>query len=62
MFGSIKLCLERDEYRAMYAKAWTDTGKHDGQEIDVIICPPSFGVATPHEQSRYWYLLDLCDL
>lgn len=38
----------------MYAKAWTDTGKDDGHEIDVIICPPSFGAATPHEQSRYW--------
>jgi len=20
----------------------------------VILCPPSFGAATPHEQSRYW--------
>ncbi|KFY94401.1 hypothetical protein V500_03300 [Pseudogymnoascus sp. VKM F-4518 (FW-2643)] len=49
-----KLCLQRDQYRTMYAKAWTDTGKDDGQEIDVIICPPNFGAATPHEQSRYW--------
>jgi amidase len=22
--------------------------------VDVILCPPSFGAATPHEQSRYW--------
>lgn len=46
--------MKRDEYRIKYAKAWTDTEKDDGHEIDVIICPPSFGAATPHEQSRYW--------
>lgn len=22
--------------------------------MDVILCPPSFGAATPHDQSRYW--------
>lgn len=38
----------------MYARAWTDTGKADGREVDVILCPPSFGAATPHDQSRYW--------
>lgn len=38
----------------MYARAWTDTGKDDGREVDVILCPPSFGAATPHDQSRYW--------
>lgn len=48
-----KLCIERDQYRTMYAKAWSNTAK-DGNEVDVIICPPSFGAATPHEQSRYW--------
>lgn len=37
----------------MYAKAWSDTAK-SGKEVDVIICPPSFGAATPHEHSRYW--------
>lgn len=37
----------------MYAKAWSDTSKQ-GKEVDVILCPPSFGAATPHEQSRYW--------
>jgi amidase len=37
----------------MYAKAWTDTSKQ-GKEIDVILCPPSFGAACPHERSRYW--------
>ena len=26
----------------------------DGREVDVILCPASFGAATPHEQSRYW--------
>jgi amidase len=49
----IQLCAERDSYRALYAKAWSDTSKQ-GREVDVIICPPSFGAATPHEQSRYW--------
>ncbi|RSL91426.1 hypothetical protein CEP52_014261 [Fusarium oligoseptatum] len=48
-----KLCTEREDYRAAYARAWTNTGK-DGQEVDVILCPPSFGAATPHDQSRYW--------
>lgn len=48
-----QLCAERDAYRAMYAKAWTDTSKQ-GKEVDVILCPPSFGAATPHEKSRYW--------
>ncbi|GAD94024.1 acetamidase [Paecilomyces variotii No. 5] len=52
--GLWKLCAERDAYRAAYAKHWTDTGKTDGKEVDVILCPPSFGAATPHEQSRYW--------
>jgi amidase len=37
----------------MYAEAWSDTAK-SGKEVDVILCPPSFGAATPHEQSRYW--------
>lgn len=37
----------------MYAKAWSDTSK-EGKEVDVILCPPNFGAATPHEQSRYW--------
>ena len=22
--------------------------------MDVILCPPSYGAATPHDQSRYW--------
>lgn len=39
----------------MYAKAWSDTVNDlDGTEVDVILCPPSFGTAPPHEQSRYW--------
>jgi Asp-tRNA(Asn)/Glu-tRNA(Gln) amidotransferase A subunit family amidase len=46
--------LERDSYREKYAAAWTATAAKDGQEVDVILCPPSFGAATPHEQSRYW--------
>ncbi|KIV82844.1 hypothetical protein PV11_04917 [Exophiala sideris] len=49
-----QLCAERDAYRAAYARHWTQTGKEDGQEVDVILCPPNFGAATPHEQSRYW--------
>ncbi|KAH7160475.1 amidase signature domain-containing protein [Dactylonectria estremocensis] len=49
-----KLCAERDAYRAAYAHAWNETGKDNGNEVDVILCPPSFGAATPHEQSRYW--------
>jgi amidase len=47
-------CAERDDYRAAYAKAWTNTAAKDGKEVDVILCPPNFGAATPHEQSRYW--------
>ncbi|KAF5020295.1 hypothetical protein F66182_7671 [Fusarium sp. NRRL 66182] len=49
-----KLCTEREDYRAAYARAWTYTGNQDGREVDVILCPPSFGAATPHDQSRYW--------
>ncbi|KAI6372863.1 hypothetical protein MCOR25_003600 [Pyricularia grisea] len=49
-----KLCLERDNYRAMYAQAWSATGKDEDDEVDVILCPPNFGAATPHDQSRYW--------
>lgn len=48
------MCIERDEYRTMYAQAWNKTGDKDGYEVDVILCPPNFGAATPHEQSRYW--------
>lgn len=47
-------CIERDAYREAYARAWTKTGEEDGQEVDVILCPPSFGAATPHGQSKYW--------
>ncbi|KAI7785012.1 uncharacterized protein LA080_008411 [Diaporthe eres] len=46
--------LEREQFRTAYARAWTQTGSKDGREVDVIICPPSFGAATPHDQSRYW--------
>jgi len=49
----LQLCAERDAYRMMYAKAWSDTSKQ-GKEVDVILCPPNFGAATPHEQSKYW--------
>ena len=49
-----KRCAQRDSYREAYARAWTDTGAEDGREVDVILCPPSFGAATPHDQSRYW--------
>ncbi|KAH6693671.1 amidase signature domain-containing protein [Plectosphaerella plurivora] len=47
-------CSERDEYWAMYAKAWREMAHDDGREVDVMLCPPSFGAATPHGQSRYW--------
>ncbi|KAH7163582.1 amidase signature domain-containing protein [Dactylonectria estremocensis] len=49
-----ELCVKRDEYRAAYARAWNETSAKDGKEVDVILCPPSFGAATPHDQSRYW--------
>ncbi|KAH9427162.1 hypothetical protein MCOR02_012430 [Pyricularia oryzae] len=49
-----KLCLERDNYRSMYAQAWSATGKDEDDEVDVILCPPNFGAATPHDQSKYW--------
>lgn len=38
----------------MYARAWSDTAIADNHEVDVILCPASFGAATPHDQSRYW--------
>ncbi|KAH7312510.1 amidase signature domain-containing protein [Stachybotrys elegans] len=47
-------CVERDQYREAYARAWNKTAEEDGQEVDVILCPASFGAATPHRQSRYW--------
>ncbi|RGP76764.1 hypothetical protein FLONG3_5204 [Fusarium longipes] len=49
-----ELCTKRDDYRAAYARAWSFTSKEDGKEVDVILCPPYFGAASPHEQSRYW--------
>ncbi|VZH95843.1 unnamed protein product [Fusarium fujikuroi] len=39
---------------AMYCKAWSATATPTSREVDVILCPPSFGSAPPHEQSRYW--------
>ena len=46
---------QRDAYRAFYSKAWQDHGKEDGQRPpDVLLCPPNFGAATPHDQSKYW--------
>ncbi|KAF2010481.1 amidase [Aaosphaeria arxii CBS 175.79] len=48
------LCRRRDEYRVEYARAWREATAADGREIDVILCPPNFGAATPHNQSRYW--------
>lgn len=40
----------------MYAQAWTATATTSSpdSEVDVILCAPSFGAATPHDQSRYW--------
>jgi len=49
-----QLCAQRESYREAYARHWTNTGKEDGRDVDVILCPPSFGAATPHDQSRYW--------
>ncbi|KAK8007902.1 monooxygenase [Apiospora arundinis] len=49
-----ELCNERDMYRARYAQAWSKTGDDGNREVDVILCPPSFGAAMPHGQSRYW--------
>ncbi|KAK8061231.1 hypothetical protein PG997_015452 [Apiospora hydei] len=49
-----QLCVKRDEYRARYAQAWSKTGNGGNREVDVILCPPSFGAAIPHGQSRYW--------
>ncbi|KAK9773857.1 putative Amidase signature domain-containing protein [Seiridium cardinale] len=54
MAGLFQLCARRDEYRSRYARHWNKTGELDGREVDVILCPPSFGAATPHDQSRYW--------
>jgi len=52
--NSHKLCCARDEYRASYARAWNATGDNGDNEVDVILCPASFGAATPHEQGKYW--------
>lgn len=49
-----QLCRRRDSYRASYARAWNDTAKANGKEVDVILCPASFGAAPPLGQSRYW--------
>ncbi|KAF5004860.1 hypothetical protein FDECE_8642 [Fusarium decemcellulare] len=49
-----KLCAEREAYRSAYARHWSSTADQDGQEVDVILCPPYFGAASPHEMSRYW--------
>ncbi|KAH8893579.1 amidase [Thozetella sp. PMI_491] len=54
IFHLWKLCAERDSYREMYARHWSNTASANGKEVDVILCPPSFGAATPHDQSRYW--------
>lgn len=51
---SQQLCRARDAYRASYARAWNATAKDDGREVDVILCPASYGAATPHDQSKYW--------
>ncbi|OAA56131.1 Amidase [Niveomyces insectorum RCEF 264] len=48
------LCAERDAFRTAYARHWSATADQDGDEVDVILCPPNFGAATPHGQSRYW--------
>ncbi|KAK0390569.1 hypothetical protein NLU13_0073 [Sarocladium strictum] len=50
----MKLNSDRDSYRAMYAKAWSATATPTSREVDIILCPPSFGAAPLHEQSRYW--------
>ncbi|KAF2623063.1 amidase [Macroventuria anomochaeta] len=49
-----RLCTERDAFRTKYARHWTNTMNEDGHEVDVILCPPYFGAASPHEMSRYW--------
>lgn len=49
-----QLTSEREAYREMYAEAWTKTADKDGKEVDVILAPPYFGTATPHDQSCYW--------
>lgn len=52
-----QVCRERDDYRAAYAAHWSSTasqGGEDGQEVDVILCPPTPGVAPLHETARYW--------
>jgi amidase len=43
---------QRDQYRDFYAKAWNTASKD--RQIDVILCPPSFSAAVPHDQSKYW--------
>lgn len=47
------LTLQREKYRAEYAKLWNDTGK-DGYPVDVILCPVGPGAAPPLNHARYW--------
>ncbi|KAL2414729.1 Acetamidase [Exophiala dermatitidis] len=47
------LCLERDRYRSLYARHWSDTDQ-DGDEVDVILGPAYPGAAPPHDCARYW--------
>lgn len=49
-----ELIAERDSYRVAYAAHWNATGKDGVGEVDVIVCPPTPGVAPLHETSKYW--------
>ncbi|KIV94592.1 hypothetical protein PV10_02344 [Exophiala mesophila] len=48
-----ELTMQREKYRAEYAKLWNDTGK-DGYPVDVILCPVGPGAAPPLGHARYW--------
>lgn len=47
--------MQRDEYRLKYAEIWNATASgEDGTMVDVILCPPTPGVAPKLDTARYW--------
>ncbi|KAG1792760.1 amidase signature domain-containing protein [Suillus plorans] len=43
-----KLRHQRDDYRREYSDHWWS------QNVDVIVCPPFQGTASPHDTTKYW--------
>ncbi|KAG2052288.1 amidase [Suillus hirtellus] len=43
-----KLRDQRDDYRREYSDHWWS------QNVDVVLCPPFQGTASPHDTTKYW--------